>query len=617
LKQRYLPIEEHGIIGDLHTAALVGVDGTIDWMCLPRFDSPSIFAAILDADKGGRFRIGPAVPGARTKQLYHPDTNVLITRFLTPDGVGEIVDFMPIASGHETHRHRLIRKVTVVRGTMKFHLDCRPAFNYGRTEHTLRLHKGSGASFRTDELTLGLSTAVPLRRRGKGVVAEFTLSAGQSASFALQRVDKEEKAGRLLTERHYEELHRETVAYWREWLSHCTYLGRWRNMVQRSALALKLLVYEPTGALIAAPTTSLPESIGNGRNWDYRFTWIRDASFTLYALLGIGFTAEAQRFMGWVEARCRELDEDGSLQVMYGINGEHQLQEEILDHLEGYCGSRPVRIGNDAFRQLQLDIYGELMDSVFLFDRDATPISWDFWTNLTRLLNWLCAHWREPDDGIWEVRGGRHQFTFSKVMCWVAFDRALRIAENRGLPADWSGWREARDAIFQEVMRKGWDPRRRTFTQAFGSSALDAANLLMPVVKFLGPVDPRVLSTLDRTMDDLVSDSLVHRYDPKHAARDGVEGQEGTFCLVTFWLVEALTRAGRLDEARLVMEKMFTYANHLGLYAEEIGPSGEALGNFPQAFTHLSLITAAYNLNNALDHQAEGRRGLTRARRSG
>jgi len=607
---RYLPIEEHGVIGDMHTAALVGVDGTIDWLPFPHFDSPSVFASILDAKQGGYFRISPVNDGVRCKQLYHPDTNVLITRFLSPDGVGELVDFMPVHTSTATaRRHLLVRRVTVVRGSVRFRLECRPAFNYARTEHTLRLHKGSGASFHTDDLSLGLATAVPLHRRGPHVFAEFTLEAGQSASFALQRLVKgHEAAGPLLSDDEYAHLYQQTVGYWRTWLSRCTYRGRWQEMVRRSALALKLLTYQPTGALVAAPTTSLPESIGHGRNWDYRYTWIRDASFTLYALLRIGFTDEAERFMEWVGARCAELKRDGSLQIMYGIDGRHDLQEETLDHLEGYRGSKPVRVGNGAARQLQLDIYGELMDSVFLYNRDAVPISIDFWHNLRRLLDWLCDNWRQPDDGMWEVRGGPQQFTYSKMMCWVAYERAMRIAQHRSLPADWERWRQTRDAIFEQVLHEGWDKQLKAFTQHYGSAAVDASLLLMPVVKFLGPTDPRVLGTLDAVLGQLVSDSLVYRYDPRRAASDGLEGQEGTFCICTFWLVEALTRAGRLDDARLVLEKMFTYANHLGLYAEQIGPSGESLGNFPQALTHLSLITAAYNLNAALD-RTRGRQG--------
>jgi len=606
----YLPIEEHGVIGDMHTAALVGVNGEIDWLCFPRFDSPSVFAAILDHKKGGSFKIAPVDPHVKNRQLYHPDTNVLITRFLSPHGVGEIVDFMPVDSSPEqTHRHLLVRRVNVVRGSVWFRMDCAPAFNYARTPHTVTLHKGGGASFHTDELSLGLATSVPLRRRGGSVYADFTLDAGQSASFALQRVEDDEGAGPLLTDEEYSALHRKTVAYWRNWLSHCTYRGRWQEMVRRSALALKLLTYEPTGAIVAAPTTSLPEAIGFGRNWDYRYTWIRDASFTLYALLRIGFTSEAAHFMDWVQKRCAELEKDGSLQIMYGIDGRHRLTEETLDHLEGYRKSKPVRIGNGAYDQLQLDIYGELMDSVYLFDRGGTQISYDLWTNVRRLMNWLCEHWERPDEGLWEVRGGRQHFTYSKVMSWVAFERAIRIAELRGLPSDLEKWRGARDRIYEEVLEQGWDAERKTFVQCYGGTALDASNLLLPVVRFLGPRDPRVLGTLDATLHDLVSDSLVYRYNPELAAHDGLEGSEGTFSICTFWLVESLVRADRLDDARLVLEKMFTYANHLGLYAEQIGPSGEALGNFPQAFTHLALITAAFNLDRALD-RSRRRQGL-------
>jgi GH15 family glucan-1,4-alpha-glucosidase len=605
---RYIPIEEHGFIGDMHTAALVGVNGTIDWLCFPHFDSPSVFGAILDADKGGHFSIAPVDPIVKTRQLYHPDTNVLITRFLSPAGVAEVVDFMPVdeAVDEKSWRHRLIRKVSVVRGSMRLRVECMPAFNYARTEHKTHLHRRGGASFETADLTLGLATAVPLQRHGSGVAAEFTLEPGRGASFALQAVKQNENSGPLLSDAEYDELYRQTVQYWRDWLSTCSYHGRWQEMVRRSALALKLMTYAPTGAIVAAPTTSLPEAIGHGRNWDYRYTWVRDASFTLFALQRIGFTREAAAFMSFIEARCGELGKDGSLQIMYGLDGAHRLTEETLDHLEGYRGSRPVRVGNDAHAQKQLDIYGELLDSVFLYNRDTTPITYDFWTNIRTLLKWLCAHWDEPDDGLWEVRGGAHHFTYSKVMCWVAFERAMRIAEMRSLPSELDHWRSVRDEIFEQVMTRGWDAKQNTFTQFYGSSAVDASTLLMPVVKFLGPTDPRVLGTLDAIMKELVSDSLVYRYNPDKSAPDGLEGREGTFSLCTFWLVECLTRAGRLDEARLVFEKMFTYANHLGLYAEQIGPSGEALGNFPQAFTHLSLITAAFNLNAALDRAREG-----------
>jgi GH15 family glucan-1,4-alpha-glucosidase len=596
----YLPIAEHGIIGDLHTVALVGTNGTIDWYCCPSFDAPSVFGAILDRNRGGHFSIAPALEGWHAKQLYLPDTNVLITRFLTEEGVGEIQDFMPIQRARSgTHRHRLIRRVLVVRGVMRFRVEVEPRFNYGRDAHDVFFHE-AGVLFRSPDLSLALETFVPLHPTERGVSSEFTLQPGETATFLLERVP-ETYVPRQYSEVETREAFDNTVAYWRNWIAQSRYQGRWREMVHRSALTLKLLVYEPTGALVAAPTTSLPERIGGDRNWDYRFTWIRDAAFSLYALLRIGFTEEAAGFMGWLTERFRERQSNalGPLQVCYDVRGGADLTEQTLDHLEGYRGSAPVRIGNAASEQLQLDIYGELIDSVYLYNRHAAQIHHDTWMELCHVVEWLCRNWDQIDDGIWEVRSGRQHFTMSRLMGWVALDRAIRIASERGLPADVFDWQRQRDAIYRQIMERGWHPGRNTFVQHYDTDVLDAGLLMMPLVNFVAPTDRRWLSTLEAISTELVSDSLVYRYNVE-ASPDGLLGHEGTFSLCTFWYVEALSKAGRLDEARLTFEKMLTYANHLGLYGEQIGLTGEALGNFPQAFTHLALINAACDLDQRI-----------------
>jgi GH15 family glucan-1,4-alpha-glucosidase len=491
-------------------------------------------------------------------------------------------------------------------------MECRPAFNYGRDEHSLEIGF-EGASFYSQSLSLGLSESYALHEDGGAAVREFTLQEGQTAIFILQEIEPGAGCAACLSEREAKEVFIKTVEYWRRWISKCTYAGRWREIVHRSALALKLLTYEPTGAIVAAPTCSLPEGVGGERNWDYRYSWIRDAAFTTYGLMRIGLTEEAERFMQWLEARCHELHPDGSLQIMYGINGEHTLTEETLDHFEGYMGSRPVRIGNGAYNQMQLDIYGELMDSVYLYNKHGSPISYDLWTHLRRLINWVCGNRQRKDEAIWEVRGGQEHFVYSKLMCWVALDRALRLADKRSFPADRDRWIKTRDEIYEEIMARGWSSERHAFVQYYGSKSLDAANIMMPLVFFLSPTDPRMLTTITATMRSpndggLFSNSLVYRYDIRQTP-NGLTGEEGTFNICTFWLVEALTRAGRvhadlLAEARLIFEQMLGYANHLGLYAEETGRRGEALGNFPQAFTHLALISTAYNLDKALGGRA-------------
>ncbi|GGZ57997.1 glycoside hydrolase family 15 protein [Streptomyces bluensis] len=599
----YLPIAEHGLIGDLRTVALVGSNGTIDWYCCPRFDAPSVFASLLDAERGGCFELAASVP-ARTKQFYFPDTNVLITRFFTEEGVGEVQDFMPIrgegrGTGDEAGRHRLIRRVLCVRGTVPFRALVAPRFNYGADPHTLR-NLGDVAVFESAGMALALTSTVPLEHDGPDARAAFKLAEGEDAVFALDQVGGA-VAPRGCARIEAEQEFGETVAYWRRWLSSSRYRGRWREMVHRSALTLKLLTYAPTGAIVAAPTTSVPEQLGGERNWDYRYVWVRDAAFCVYALLRLGFTDEAEAFMGFLTRHISSGDggPSGPLQILYGIDGRTDVPERELDHLEGHRGSVPVRVGNAAAGQLQLDIYGALIDSIYLYDKWAQPISSDQWDDVCDLVDWVCEHWDQPDEGIWETRGGRKQFLYSRVMCWVAVERAIRMANRRGLPADLPRWRQTRDTIYRRIMRHGWSAERGAFVQYEDGDVLDAAVLMMPLAKLISPTDPKWLSTLDTLTRELVSDSLVYRYDPE-SSPDGLYGAEGTFSICSFWYVEALTRAGRIDEARLAFEKMLTYANHLGLYAEEISRTGEQQGNFPQAFTHLALISAAFNLDRAL-----------------
>jgi GH15 family glucan-1,4-alpha-glucosidase len=606
----YQPIENYGMIGDMHTVALVGIDGSIDWLCVPDFDSPSVFAAILDDKKGGRFKIAPVGDDVVHKQLYWPETNVLVTRFLTAGGAAELTDFMPAgrAVSGDGHQHQVIRRVTAVLGSLTLRMECEPAFNYARDTHTVELTEG-GASFTSPSLTIGVASTVPLKIHGGGVVAEFTLSQGESAVFVLRQLSLEQGCGVAVSPDHAEDLFRRTVAYWRGWIGQCKYTGRWREMVHRSALALKLLTYEPTGAIVAAPTCSLPEGIGGERNWDYRYTWIRDAAFTVYAFIRLGFVDEAEQFMQFLAGLCKEPGPGGKLQIMYGIDGRRTLTEETLDHLDGYMGSKPVRIGNGAFGQLQLDIYGELFDAAYLSNKYGSPVSYDLWTSLRALTDWVCDNWRSPDEGIWEVRGGQNHFVYSKLMCWVALDRAIRLADKRSFPAPRERWLKVRDEIFEDIMKNGWSESRQAFVQHYGSDSLDAANLMLPLTFFLSPNDPRMLSTLDATLlppekGGLTANSLVYRYNIEEEA-DGLSGDEGTFNICTFWLVEALTRAGRhdrrrLEHARLIFERMLGFANHVGLYAEETGHRGEALGNFPQAFTHLAMISAAFNLDREL-----------------
>jgi len=605
----YPPIEDHGLIGDLQTAALVTLDGSIDWFCCPRFDSPSVFAGLLDHRRGGRFRIAPETSDYTSRQMYFPDTAILITRFMTEEGVGELVDFMPVRAGRQpTDNHMIVRVVRCVRGEMSFHYEVSPRFDYGRMRHETTL-SDHGAVFRADGVTLTLHIVrnpedEHLSTFALGddddVLGGVRLQAGQMRGVIVESAA--DGPPREVPVPEAEQLLRDTDDFWREWLAQSTYTGRWRETMQRSAITLKLMTYAPTGGIIAAPTAGLPEQVGGERNWDYRYTWVRDGSFSVYALLGLGFTEEAQAFCEWLRDRIQDRvgGEGSPLNIMYRVDGSSDLQEESLEHWEGYRGSRPVRIGNGAMDQRQMDIYGEAMDSIyFAHHHHGIELDHRSWVSLRVMLDWLVDHWDQPGEGIWETRGGQKDFTYGRVMSWVAFDRALRLATERGWPADLGTWAAQRDAIYQQVMTRGWSSERGAFVQHYADKVLDSSLLRMATVGFISPKDPMWTSTLRAMDEELVTDSLVYRYDPA-ASPDGLQGSEGTFSLCTFNYVDALARAGRRTDARLTFEKMLTFANHLGLYGEEIGLTGEQLGNFPQAFTHLALIDAGITLDRKL-----------------
>jgi GH15 family glucan-1,4-alpha-glucosidase len=597
----YLPIENHGVIGDLHTVALVGTDGAIDFMSYPHFGSSTIFASLLDDENGGRFQLRPCNVSGAVRQMYLPDTNVLITRTLDRDGVAEVSDFMPVGTDEHQHCHALVRRAKGVRGESSFEITFDPRFDYGRAGHKVDVREGEILfhSEGPDGRTVRLRSQVPLEVKNGAVVGKFVLRAGETAAFVMEQAEPG-LASPSESPHYVANAFKDTVNYWRTWIGRSQYHGRWRETVNRSALVLKLLVSDAYGSLVAAPTFGLPEEVGGERNWDYRYTWIRDASFTLYALIRLGYTAEAGAFMKWIEDRCNDLEPDGALQVMYGIDGHKDLTEEVIPNLEGYAGSSPVRIGNGAYDQLQLDIYGELMDSVYLYNKYGAPISHDLWLNLVRLVDWVTDHWQLPDEGVWEVRGGRQEFLYSRLMCWVAVDRAIRLADRRSFPYPFERWRATRDEIYEDIYTNFWDPEQHAFVQHKGTKTLDASTLLMPLVKFISSTDPRWLSTLRAIKESLVEDSLVFRYRIRDAAADGLMGAEGTFTMCSFWYAEALARSGDIQKARFMFEKMLGYANHVGLYAEELGPHGEHLGNFPQAFTHLGLISAAYAIDRKL-----------------
>jgi GH15 family glucan-1,4-alpha-glucosidase len=592
------PIENYGVIGNMRSIALVGINGSIDFLCYPDFDSPTVFAALLDDETGGSFQIQPQLNRRQVRQLYLPDTNILLTRFLAEEGVAELTDYMPIGADAE-QPNEIIRTLAVVRGEVSFKMRCRPRFDYGTCGHTVNMEarRAIFSPARDTCPSLALYSTVALRQLSQDVTAEFSLRAGETVTFVFGAVRPQEEQPEM---EFVEQRFHKTARFWKEWIAKSKYKGRWREMVNRSALMLKLLISKEHGSLIAAPTFSLPEQFGGPRNWDYRFTWLRDAAFTLYALIRLGFVEEAEAFIDWLKGRLGDDAERGPLQVMYGIDGRRKLDEMTLDHLSGYEHSGPVRIGNAAYQQLQLDIYGEMMDSIYLANKYGDPISYAGWQEVQRILEWLGKNWQRPDEGIWEVRGGAREFLHSRFMCWVAFDRALRLAQKRSLSAPFDAWLRTRDAIREDIFTNFWDGELQSFVQSKGTKDLDASVLLMPLMRFISPVDPMWRSTMKAIEARLVEDTLVRRYEAERTHVDGLPGGEGSFTACSFWYIECLARGGELEKAQLLFEKLLGYANHLGLYSEQIGPSGQHLGNFPQAFTHLALISTATCLDRAL-----------------
>lgn len=592
------PIENHGVIGNMRSIALVAMDGTIDFLCFPNFDSSSVFASLLDIERGGCFQIQPELGDIRARQLYLPDTNILVTRFLSEDGVAELTDYMPIAQD-TAQPNEIIRTVCVVRGKIDFTMRCEPRFDYARSQHSTEVHESCAVFHPTnsDCPPMSLYSTVPMQRKSQDVAAQFTLRAGETSTFVFGAIRHEGEPPEMsfLGQRFHE-----TSQFWKQWSAKSKYKGRWREMVNRSALLLKLLISREHGSLIAAPTFSLPEHVGGVRNWDYRYTWLRDGSFSLYALIRLGFVEETEAFIHWLKRRLSDDAERGPLQVMYGLDGRQKLDEIALDHLSGYQNSRPVRIGNAAYTQLQLDIYGEMMDSIYLSNKYGDPISHDGWQDVRRILTWLEKNWERPDEGIWEMRSGRREFLHSRLMCWVAFDRALRLAAKRSVAAPLERWLTVRDKIREDIFTNFWDSDVQAFVQSKGAKDLDASVLLMPLMRFISPVDPMWHSTMKAIESRLVEDTLVRRYEQERTHIDGLPGSEGSFTACSFWYVECLARAGELQKAQLLFEKLLGYANHLGLYSEELGLNGRHLGNFPQAFTHLALISAATYLDRSL-----------------
>lgn len=600
--ESYLPIEDYGIIGNLKTVALVSLYGSIDYMCFPRFDSPSVFCKLLDANKGGFFSISPQMKDVVAKQLYLPDTNVLVSRFFSDEGIAEIIDYMPVKENEA-----IVRRVSTIRGKISYHVRCAPRFNYASVTHQAQKNK-NGILFnpeKADQPSLILQSEIGLNIEGDDAVCSFDLKEDDVACFVLQKNNDgiKEQANEFV-----KRTYQSTINFWQQWIAQSNYEGLWEEVVRRSALTLKLLISDQFGSMVAAPTFSFPESIGGSRNWDYRFTWIRDAAFSMHAFLQLGFLEEAQRFLEWVKDQSTK----ENLQLMFAIDGNTHLDEKCLDYLEGYKCSQPVRIGNQAHKQTQMDIYGELLETIYIFVKHGGDITYEYWKIIEHYVELVIGNWKKPDHSIWEVRGEKREFLFSKMMCWVALDRAIKIGDVFSYPYDLLKWHSVRNEIYEDVYNNYWSEKKQAFVQSKSTENLDASALLMPILNMISPHSERWKSTMDAIDKELRSDVLVYRYREQQDEIDGLKGKEGTFTMCSFWFVECLSLSGQTERAKENFEKMLGYANHLGLYAEQLGMKGEHLGNFPQAFTHLALISAAIELSGDKNKKAKELRTINR-----
>lgn len=597
-KRPFQPIENYGIIGNLKTVALVSLNGSIDFMCAPKFDSPSVFATMLDSQRGGFCAIEPDLENLTTKQLYFPGTAILLTRFFSDDGIAELTDFMPIATGNKYSTSAIVRHIKTVRGSIKFKFSCIPRFGYSESDYeVIKDNDQLIFSCEKEKLNIKIAANVPLVVRKKNGYAEFTLEEAETATIVLEFLKPEEQGEELSFYEH--DAYHETKEFWVKWINKTSYNGRYSELIRRSAITLKLLTSAEFGSVVAAPTFGLPEALGGDRNWDYRFTWIRDAAFTMYAFLSLGFYDEATAFIDWIFGLCQKID----LQLIYQIDGNPDIDEKELKHFEGYQQSKPVRIGNAAANQVQIDIYGELIDTIYIYNKSYKPITYQFWTLIEKQIGQVIKNWKKPDHGIWEIRSEEKEFLHTRLMCWVAMDRAIKIAEHRSFPYPEKEWHEIRSEIYNDIYNNFWNEKLNAWVQYKGAKHVDASVMLMPLTHFISPMEPRWLSTMKVIEKELLLDVLVYRYRNGFKKIDGLEGEEGTFNMCSFWYIESLAKSGELDKAVEYFEKMISYSNHLLLFSEELGKKGEHLGNFPQAFTHLALISAAVELNKQISRQ--------------